>query len=94
MHTVTRHALKDFIRHPFAFPGGYPKALLMGDGETLCSKCARENYRQMREAFRRQGCWYPEAVFIHYEGRALECGHCGAETESACGDPDAEEGGV
>lgn len=44
--------VREFIRHPFAFPGGYPKVLIMQDGETLCATCAKAEYRQISNATR------------------------------------------
>lgn len=38
--------VKDFIRQPYAWPGGYPKILLMSDGGTICPACARGNLRE------------------------------------------------
>lgn len=87
--------LQQFIRsNGFAWPGGYPCALLMHDGETICAKAARENYRQIRRAMRDQRAWWidaqwtPEAVFIHWEGDPIVCAHSGEEIPSAYGTPD------
>lgn len=91
--TETLRAVRAFIRQPYAWPGGYPMALLMSDGETLCAKCARAEYRQISNSTRhalRDG-WRAADVFVHWEGAPLICAHCGAETASAYGDPDADE---
>lgn len=32
--------VKELIRVPYAFPGGYPKFLVMNDSECLCHNCA------------------------------------------------------
>lgn len=83
-------SLKDFIRQPYAFPGGYPKILVMGDGETICPACARAEYRQISDATRNQTSrdWAVMGCDIHYEGDPVECAHCGKLTESAYGNPD------
>lgn len=84
--------VRDYCREPYAWPGGYPKVLIMSDGECLCSKCARSEYRAISAATRaglRDG-WRAEGVDIHWEGPAETCAHCNAEIESAYGDPDAD----
>lgn len=81
--------LKNFIRSGgWAWPGGYPCALLMRDGESIDSQSARENYRLIREAMRsndRRSDWFPEAVFVHWEGESIVCAHSGRLIESAYG---------
>ena len=83
--------LKQFIRQPYAWPGGYPCALLMADGEVIDSRAARENFRLIRRAMTpgawdRQ--WQPIEVFIHWEGPPLVCAESGRLIESAYGDPE------
>ena len=77
--------LQQFIRsNGYAWPGGYPCALLMADGEVIDAKAARENYRLIR---RKSGSgWTPVDVFIHWEGAPLYCAHSGREISSAYGD--------
>lgn len=85
--------VREFIRQPHAFPGGYPKVLIMTDGECLCAKCAKENYRLISEATRsndRSSGWNAYGVDLHLEGAPLVCANCNAETESAYGSPDDE----
>lgn len=82
--------VREFIRQPYAWPGGYPKILLMDDGEIICPACARKEYRQISNATRhylRDG-WQAGAVGIHWEGSPLYCAQCNAPTESAYGDPE------
>lgn len=88
--------LKDFIRQPYAWPGGYPKMLILGDCETVCPSCAKENYRLISEATRLGGLkeWAVFGVGVHWEGEAIECAHCGALTESAYGVPEEESNDV
>lgn len=93
MRNEIMHAVRDFIRQPVAWPGGYPKSLVMDDGETLCAKCARTEYRQISNSTRhnmRDG-WQAGGVSIHWEGAPVTCAHCSKETESAYGVPDADE---
>ena len=85
---MNRAKLQEFIRSGgFAWPGGYPCALLMSDGEVIDAKAARENYRLIR---RKTGPdWTPVDVFVHWEGEPLFCAHSGREIPSAYGE--AEE---
>jgi hypothetical protein len=80
-----KNELQSFIRsNGYAWPGGYPMALLMADGEVIDARAARENYRLIRRAT--EGDWRPAAVFIHWEGEPLICAHSGRMIESAYGD--------
>ena len=82
---MKKENLQDFIRsNGFAWPGGYPCALLMSDGEVIDSKAARENYRLIRRAGSQD--WTPDAVFIHWEGAPLYCAHSGRAIDSAYGE--------
>lgn len=93
MRNETMQDVKEFIRAPFAFPGGYPKVLIMADGETLCATCAKSEYRLISDSTRhasRDG-WQAFGVDLHMEGAPLTCAHCGAEIESAYGDPEADD---
>ena len=79
--------IKTFIREPYAWPGGYPKLLLMDDGACLCDKCAKDNFREIltdTKTHSRSG-WLATATFIHYEGEAIHCAHCNVAVESAYG---------
>jgi len=84
--------LQNFIRSGgWAWPGGYPCALLMNDGEVIDAKAARENYRLIRSVMKtgeKFSGWTPEAVFVHWEGEALICAHSGRVIESAYGGED------
>jgi hypothetical protein len=81
--------LKAFIRaNGYAWPGGYPMALLMCDGECIDAQSARENYRLIRQAMKNPGTaddWEPMGVFIHWEGEPIQCAHSGRMIESAYG---------
>jgi hypothetical protein len=92
MNKLTKDLLT-MAREGYAWPGGYPLVLLMGDGGCLCPKCLRENYtlvrRTQREGTRRDS-WFPVSVFIHWEGAPIQCDHCYTQIESAYGDPEEE----
>jgi len=85
--------VKHTARNAHAWPGGYPLAVLMSDGETLCPACCKTEFRNIARATIAglRDDWKAEAAFIHYEGRPLVCANCYTETPSAYGDPDAEE---
>lgn len=79
--------LKAFIRsNGFAWPGGYPMALLMADGECIDAQSARENYRLIRREYGKD--WTAIDVFIHWEGEPIICAHSGRLIESAYGGED------
>jgi len=84
--------LKDFIRsRGFAWPGCYPCALLMSDGECIDAQAAGENFRQIVYAMKHPGAsrdWEPVDVFVHWEGASLYCAHSGREIPSAYGEGD------
>jgi hypothetical protein len=85
-------AVRDYIRQPYAFPGGYPKILIMGDCEVMCSECARKNYRLISQATRSgliHESWFAAAVDVYWEGEPLHCcmwGDCEKVIESAYGE--------
>lgn len=85
--------VREFIRQPYAWPGGYPKVLIMHDGATLCAACAKTEYRQISNETRHAlpGGWRAAGVDVHWEGEAVECDHCGAKTESAYGEGASDE---
>jgi hypothetical protein len=75
---------QNFIRSGgFAWPGGYPLALLMADGEVIDARAARANYRRIRRGDERD--WRAVAVFVHWEGPPLICADSGRTIESAYG---------
>ena len=83
-------AAKAFIRsNGFAWPGGYPCALVMADGGCVDAQSARENFRLILQALRQRGTdlqWEPAQVIIHWEGAPRICAHSGRHIESAYGD--------
>lgn len=84
--------VREFIRQPYAWPGGYPKVLIMTDCCYLCVKCAKDNYRLISDATRnnlRDG-WQAAGVQINWEDTDGECANCNAKIESAYGEPGNE----
>ena len=81
---LDKNQLQAFIRsNGYAWPGGYPCALLMRDGGVIDAQSARENYRLIRRG--NEPWWQAEAVFVHWEGAPLYCDHSGREIPSAYG---------
>ena len=77
--------VKDFVRRPYAWPGGYPLFAITNDGGCLCHKCVKDNYRIIRES-QRDDCrdgWQVEAIEVNYEDSNLYCDHCNDTIESA-----------
>jgi len=87
MKNQTLEKVKDAIRTPYAWPGGYPVYTVMSDGELMCPDCARENYKLIVQATKDQlrDGWQAEGSMILYEGLAYCC-HCDKELESAYGE--------
>ena len=82
--------VKDAIRNPYAWPGGYPKYVVMCDGEAMSVSAARDNWRdicrdtlnQFRYNFAAAG------IDINWEDPALLCCQTGKRIESAYADED------
>ena len=87
-----KHAnhVKDLIRAPYAWPGGYPKYAIADDSAALCHTCCRDNFRSIVDSIHtdtRDG-WLITAVDINWEDTSLYCDHCGDAIESAYGEPE------
>lgn len=73
--------------------GCYPVAYLCADGGTLCPDCANgKNGSEASEDRDAPRDWRLVDSFVHWEGPAEICDHCGAEIESAYGDPADDSG--
>ena len=88
MSPETIHLLeqvKDFIRQPYAWPGGYPMYLIMLDGGTLCHKCAKDNFKEIVRATMDK-CpfeWIAYRGEVNWEDDQLYCDHCNVRIASA-----------
>ena len=67
-------------RHPYVWPGGYEVIAVLHDGELLCSKCTRDNWREVVDETKYDGADQWKVVGImtsdwmeNYE----TCVHCG-----------------
>lgn len=77
--------LKQFIRQPYAWPGGYPMFLLLSDGGAICHCCAKKEFKLILSSLfhnYRDG-WNPCAVDVNWEDSELYCDHCNKLIESA-----------
>ena len=84
----TLRAVKQAIRQPYAWPGGYPLYILMSDGEALSCTAARQEWRQIVYATLhglRDG-WQALGVDVNWEDTALYCAHTNKRIPSAYGE--------
>jgi hypothetical protein len=79
--------VKEAIRAPHVFPGGYPIYAVMSDGEMLCPKCAKGNYKSIVFSTKHglHDGWQAVGVDVLWEDEAY-CAHCGDKLESAYGE--------
>ena len=76
--------VKDLIRSPYAWPGGYPLYAITSDGGTLCKDCCKSEFRNIVDSIHTD-CddgWKVEAVTVNWES-TIYCDHCGNIIESA-----------
>ena len=90
MTEITK-ALKDFIREPYAWPGGYTKQAVMDDGEVLCYDCVVGNYKIILFSTRTKAKdgWELAGVDVYWEGPPATCTNCGKELPAEYGDPES-----
>lgn len=81
-------AAKDVAKNPYAWPGGYPKFLVMCDGSALCHSCVKENFALIGRSTRDGNAsdWAAAGAEINWENASLYCDHCGNQIPSAYGD--------
>ena len=89
-HNATLVRVRDAIRNPYTWLGGYPVYVVLSDGARLCPKCARDNYRLISYETRHadaDGYWRAVGAEVFWEGPDDYCADCGAPLPSAYGDP-------
>jgi hypothetical protein len=89
-YKLTQNIVSDLLvldKLPKYVDGGYPLAYWTKDGDCLCAVCATDSL--IANEFTGQS--EDPAVWVepYHEGPTMHC-NCGAEIESAYGDPDAE----
>ena len=80
--------VKDFAKHPYAWPGGYPCYAVTSDGAVLCHACVKREIRLIITAIAqdlRDG-WQIAGIDINWEDPTLSCDHCSKPIESAYAD--------
>ena len=84
MNIVISHpmgAARYVRQNHYAWPGGYPLALIMNDGGVLCPACVEDNFHQVSRSHRDQtnDGWRPAGLVIIEEFTEELCAHCGKE---------------
>jgi len=76
--------VKDFIRQPYAWPGGYPLFAITADGGYLCKDCVKANAKLIIGSTRRNLAdgWAVLAVTVNWEDTDLVCDNCGKSIEA------------
>lgn len=84
--------VKDAIRNPYAWPGGYPKTAICNDGGLLCSDCLKKEFTLICHSTLTQARdgWRVDAVDIIWEG-GNHCDHCNACVDAYPSNEEAEE---
>jgi hypothetical protein len=82
-------SIKQALRQPWTFPGGYPLSFHSYDGP-LCHQCVKGNFRAVVNDTRMNCGGWNVTVDVIWEGEAW-CADCGDEIETAYG-PLKEEG--
>jgi len=77
------HNVKEAIRHPYAFPGGYPLYAITDDGP-ICCTCLSVEFKNICYSMNEDldDGWNVKAIAINYESEIL-CDSCGNEIEKA-----------
>jgi len=70
--------LKDIIRQPYAWPGGYEKIAIMDDGGLICHKCCKEEYYNILHStkFDYIDGWNMQGVCLDIDIEDPVCDHC------------------
>lgn len=77
--------VKDFARHPYAWPGGYPCFAITSDSGVLCSNCVKQEMGNIVTSIAQNlsDGWKVEGVDINWEDPELYCVHCNERIASA-----------
>jgi hypothetical protein len=77
------------LQEPYAWPGGYPRYFVCGDGEALSFAAAKEYQEMIVEAINwndRHSSWLVVGCDINWEDNDLYCAHTNEKIQSAYGD--------
>jgi hypothetical protein len=67
-------------RGGFVWPGGYPLYLINKDGDCICFKCAKENYKSLSRDLLHNGSLHTD---VNFENNDLICDYCNNQIEPA-----------
>lgn len=71
--SYTVKQLKEDVRHPYAWPGGYEVAFVTSDGAILCHDCVRQNFREVLESTKKHISDGWHVVGKMYEAVSADC---------------------
>ncbi len=85
---IIPQSVKDAIRNPYAFPGGYPKYIVCNDGGCLCPQCAKDNFHAIaHDTVKGWKTGFDVAgANINWEDDSLYCDNCNNPIPSAYGE--------
>lgn len=80
--------LKEFVRKPNVFPGGYTQVMIAHDGAPICHKCVKEELKNILHSTKGEykDQWEFVDTFINWEDESLYCSHCYKQIPSEYGD--------
>lgn len=80
---ITLEQFDNFIRQPYAWPGGYEIHALTLDGGCLCHQCCKAEAETIADAMTEESDpqWMIAALDINYECEHLFCDHCNRQIE-------------
>jgi len=80
--------VKNLVRQPYSWPGGYPLFAICSDGGCLCKSCVKNEFKNVAYStiHKSRDGWQVEGVDVNWEDDTLYCDHCGEQIESAYGD--------
>ncbi len=86
MNEMTIAQVKETIRAPYAWPGGYRILFLMSDGETILPGTACKNFREVVQDMN-DGCgdWQIAGSYIYNEGGPIFDAHTNEQIDSEYG---------
>jgi len=89
---ATLKDIKDLVRNPYAWPGGYPRFAVLSDGESLCPACCKNEWPVIARATvdRDSDGWQAIGSAINWEDPDLLCAHCADRIPSAYAERDDE----
>lgn len=74
--------LKDIIRRPYTWPGGYERAAVTTDGGLLCHRCLKEEYHNVLHSTMHQyndGWEVAGQVIVEEFDAPIYCDHCSSQ---------------